>query len=64
MKKNLVLRGAEDFLSNAIVHIGRGHRTDEWGDGRYLDPAVEKADSILRKALWKVQLERGELLEQ
>ena len=58
MKKDLLLRGVDDFLSRAITHLGKGHRVDEWGDGRYLDPAIEAADSILRKALWYVGKER------
>ena len=60
MKKDLLLRGAEDFLSNAIVYVGKGHKINEWGDGRYLDRAIEHASSILQFALWKVQKERRE----
>ena len=57
MKKNLMLRGAVVFLGRALSHLGKGHSVDEWGDGRYLNPAIEKADSILTKALWEVQRE-------
>lgn len=66
MKKNLLLRGAEVFISRSLMHVGReyksngmwrSHLTNEWGDGKYLDPAIEKADKILRLALWKIQRE-------
>ena len=62
MKKNLLLRGVEDFLSRAIKHLGRGHRVDEWGNGSYLDPDIEAADCILRIALWEVGKERRDNL--
>ena len=58
MKKNLLLRGAEDFLSRARKHLGKGHNINEWGDGRYTEAAIEIADMILELALWKVQKER------
>lgn len=58
MKNDLLLRGVEDFLSHAIVYIGKGQPTNEFGDGRYCSAPVEKADSILRLALWKVEKER------
>jgi len=51
----LKLRGAIALLSRAITHIGRGQSINEWGDGSYCNPAIEKADSILRKALWSVE---------
>lgn len=57
MKKNLMLRGAIDFVGHAIVHMGKGHRVDEWGDGSYLDPAIENADRLLNKALWELERE-------
>ncbi len=62
MKKDLLLRGADYFLSSAITHLGRGHRVDEWGDGSYLDPDIEAADCILRRALWEVGKERRDNL--
>ena len=55
MKKALMLRGAINMLSRAINYVGTGHRVDEWGDGHYLDPAIESADSILRNALWHIE---------
>ena len=51
----LKLRGAIALLSSAISHVGRGHPVDEWGDGRYLDPDIEAADCILRRALWNTE---------
>ena len=54
--KELKLRGAIDVLSHAIVHIGRWELTNDW-DGTYRDAAIEKADNILRKALWQVERE-------
>jgi hypothetical protein len=57
MRKGLLLRGTIVFLSDALKHVGNGHRTDEWGDGRYMDPAIEKADATLRLALWQVERE-------
>ena len=44
------------MLSHAISYIGRGQKVDEWGDGRYLNSAIEKADAILRTALWQVEV--------
>jgi hypothetical protein len=51
----LELLGAKVFLSNAIRYIVRGKSYDEWGDGHYLDPAVENATNILQKAMWYVE---------
>lgn len=55
MRDGLKLRGAIALLSRAIGHVGKGHSVDEWGDGRYLEPEIEQADHILRKALWNVE---------
>lgn len=55
MTDPLKLRGAIAILSRALFHIGINQKTDEWGTGDYLNPAVEEADGILRKALWLVQ---------
>jgi hypothetical protein len=60
----LKLRGAIVFLHKAIVHVGNGHRTDEWGDGSYLDKNIEAADNILRKASWLVEKEFRDTYEQ
>lgn len=54
MKDQLKLRGAVVILSRAIVHIGRYELVNDW-DGSYRNPAVEKADKLLRLALWKVE---------
>lgn len=59
--KSLKLRGAVALLSRAITHIGRGQKTNEWTDGSYCNPAIEKADSILRYALWQVEAEFGKV---
>lgn len=55
MKKIILLRGVMGFLHDALRHVGKGHRVDEWGDGSYMDPAIENADNILRRALWDVE---------
>ena len=52
-KHDLELRGAINLLSGAVVHVGRWHRVDEYG--RYLDPSIEKADVLLRNAIWLVE---------
>jgi hypothetical protein len=57
MHDPLRLRGAINILHRAIRHAGRGYRTDEWGAGSYLNPAVEEADHILTKAVWDVAKE-------
>lgn len=57
VKRDLLLRGVENFLSRAIVHIGKGQLIDEY-DGRYRSMSIEKADLILRFALWEVEAER------
>lgn len=57
MRKSLMLRGACVMLSKALAHVGRGQRTHEFGDGTYVNPAIEAADTILRKALWQVGAE-------
>lgn len=56
MSRNpLKLRGAIALLSRAISHVGRGQPTNDWTDGSYCDPAIEKADGILRNAMWHVE---------
>jgi hypothetical protein len=62
MKKDLLLRGAENFLSQVRKHLGKGHKINEWGDGRYIEAAIETADTIVELALWKVQKERRDSL--
>lgn len=57
MKDALKLRGAIEMLSRAMVHVGRGHLVDEWGDGRDPNPSIEKTSNILRKAIWRVEAE-------
>lgn len=54
--KTLKLYGAIEYLGNALAHIGKNQRTNDW-DGRYMDLTVEAADCILRKALWDVEFE-------
>lgn len=54
--KELKLRGAAVLLAKAAYHVGNGHRINDW-DGSYMDPAIERADCILRKALWDVEHE-------
>lgn len=61
MKKSLLLRGSTVLLSHAIVYVGKGQRTNEWGDGRYINAAVESADCILRRALWEVEKDLREI---
>ncbi len=61
--EELKWRGAAEVLSHAIVHMGRGHRVDGWGDGSYLDPAINEADTLLRLYLWKLEKELKEFKE-
>ncbi len=61
MTKSLKLRGAAQMLSRAIAHVGRNQKTNEWTDGSYCDAAVEKADHILRLALWRVDVALAKL---
>jgi hypothetical protein len=59
----LKLRGAIALLKRALIHLGKCQRVDEWGDGRYILPEIEKADAILRLALWKVTKEYRDTYE-
>lgn len=54
MKDSLKMRGAMEVLGNAIVHVGKGHRTSDW-NGEYLDRNIEEADAILRRLLWNLE---------
>ena len=59
-KHDLLLRGAVNMLSRAVVHVGKGHRTNSW-DGEYMDQGVQQADRILTKAVWLVEKELRDL---